>query len=83
MFMRIIGKTSRITDRLWFDVYNPIELDDAGKKVSQGRVCASFELVPIEEAKTKENGLGRNAPNIHPYLEEPTGRLKFDLMNPL
>ncbi len=34
MFMRIVGKTSRVTDRLWFDVYNPTEVDDAGKKIS-------------------------------------------------
>lgn len=36
----------------------------------------------MEEAKKKENGFGRNSPNIEPYLDEPTGRLKFDVMNP-
>jgi hypothetical protein len=43
----------------------------------------SFELVPVEEATKKDCGMGRDAPNNYPVLPEPTGRLSFDIMNPL
>jgi len=37
----------------------------------QGRLEASFELLNAEAAKRLNNGLGRSAPNDHPFLEEP------------
>lgn len=40
-------------------------------------------MIPIEESKKVENGMGRDPPNQFPILNEPTGRLKFDMMHPL
>lgn len=39
-----------ITDRFWFDVYHPDQVDEEGNKVTQGQVLVSFELLPEEEA---------------------------------
>jgi len=43
----------------------------------------SFELVPLEEAGKRVNGLGREAPNNFPVLDPPKGRFKFNLLDPL
>lgn len=58
-------------------------MDEEGKKISQGQALVSFELLPLKEAELKPNGLGRDAPNVFPPLSEPTGRLSFDITNPL
>jgi hypothetical protein len=39
--------------------------------------------MPMLEVPKFPNGLGRDAPNNFPPLPEPTGRLSFDLANPL
>lgn len=64
-------------------MFNPLILDDAGIQISQGKVKISVQALPLEEAKKKENGLGRDPPNNFPPLPEPTGRMKFDITNPL
>lgn len=64
-------------------MFHPDALDDDGNKLPQGQVCCSFELVPTEEALKNPNGLGRDAPNNFPPLPEPTGRMSFDIANPL
>lgn len=69
-----------VTDRCWYHVYHPLKLDETGKPISQGQVRLSFELMPAAEAKKLDNGNGRDAPNQHPILPEPEGRMKFDLM---
>lgn len=43
----------------------------------------SFELVPMEDAVKRKNGLGRETPNNFPVLDPPTGRFKFNLFDPL
>ena len=42
----------------------------------------SFELVPEKIALEKPVGYGRETPNIDPFLENPVGRLSFDIKNP-
>jgi len=34
MTKRIVGKRSEITDKIWFDVYNPMVVDESGQKPS-------------------------------------------------
>ena len=45
-----------------------------------GRILLTIEVVPkyISEGSHK-NGMGREVPNLHPYLPEPTGRMHFSL----
>jgi hypothetical protein len=58
MLYRITNKNGEVANELWFDTYRPDKIDNEGKKISQGRVCLSLELVPEEEAKKKVCGLG-------------------------
>lgn len=37
----------------------------------------SFELMPEKDAQKKNNGYGRDGPNLFPVLPEPVGRFKF------
>lgn len=37
----------------------------------------SFELMPEKDAQKKNNGFGRDGPNLFPVLPEPVGRFKF------
>lgn len=53
MFRRICEEGGQVTDKFWFDVYTSEAVDVNGKKISQGRVQLSFELLPIEEANKK------------------------------
>ena len=46
MLMRIREKAGQITDKMWFDVFHPDFVDDEGKKITQGKVLVSFELMP-------------------------------------
>lgn len=46
-------------------------------------MLCSFELLPLTESEKKPNGYGRDPPNVFPPLNEPTGRLSFDITNPL
>jgi len=71
------------TNQLWYDVYHPSEVDDEGKKVSQGKALISFEIMPKEVAEKFPNGIGRSDPNFHPSLPNPVGRFAFDLLSPL
>ncbi len=43
----------------------------------QGEMLVSIEVVPVAIAKKLPAGMGRSAPNAHPELPPPTGRLKF------
>lgn len=83
MLRKWLEGEGQIVERLWFDVYHPEILDADGNKKSQGKVCLSFEMLPIVSAEAKQNSNGRDAPNNFPVLPEPVGRLSFDIMNPL
>ena len=37
----------------------------------------SIEILPKDEAEAKPNGYGRSAPNMHPRLPPPVGRMKL------
>ena len=69
MKRRTLGRNSVITDRLWYDVYHPLEKDPAGRPISQGQVCVSFELMPKSDSEKKPNGLGRDAPNVFTFIK--------------
>jgi len=85
MKMRYMNKKKQEikTDRIWYDVYHPTKKDAEGNKVSTGKVLMTFELLPVEEAEKKKNGLGRDAPNNFPNLSDPVGRFSFDILSPL
>ena len=81
---KIIEKNMRTTDKFWFDVFNHKEKDEFGQLQSQGKVQLSFELVPMEIAKSeRNNGFGRSEPNVYPTLIQPSGRLNFNFLQPL
>ncbi|MCQ2816272.1 MAG: hypothetical protein MJ252_03300 [archaeon] len=48
-----------------------------GKK--GGRVLCSLEIMPEWKAKLNKKGLGRDEPNLDPYLPPPFGRFEFTL----
>lgn len=39
--------------------------------------------MPKKLAEERKNGFGRDSPNSFPALDEPPGRMKFDLLHPL
>ena len=43
----------------------------------QGEVLISIEVLTEVEALAKPAGPGRSAPNMHPELPPPTGRIKL------
>ena len=54
-----------------------IRLDNQG--AAAGRVLCALEIVPIWKANLSKVGLGRDEPNISPYLPPPVGRISFTL----
>ena len=70
------------TNMFWFDVYHPAVVDRNGNKITQGRICVSFQALPKIESEKLANAVGRAAPNFHPTLPDPVGRFSFNLMNP-
>lgn len=81
MRMREKGSGSE-TNMFWFEVFHPAVLDKYGNKVVQGRVRASFQVMPKEESEKFVNAPGRSNPNFYPTLPQPVGRFNFNLMNP-
>ncbi|KAA0148152.1 hypothetical protein FNF31_07464 [Cafeteria roenbergensis] len=69
----------------WLPLYRHYGKDDDGNKVMldtpmyMGKVLVSVELVPVEVAESFPVGLGRAAPNEHPHLPPPAGRMRFSL----
>jgi len=51
----------------------------AGKQSNAGEVLVSVEMVPSGRKEELKNGRGRNEPNNHPKLPDPSGRLSFTL----
>ena len=80
---RRVKGTGLETKKLWFDVYHPDAVDEFDNKISQGKVCMSFEIVPMDLVETLKNAEGRYAPNFYPTLPGPVGRFSFDLFSPL
>ena len=57
---------------------------DHGAPVSMGRILVGVEILSKKAAEAAPNGLGQEAPNEHPPLPPPTGRIDFTQMwNPL
>ena len=54
-----------------------IQLEKQGNQ--GGRVLCSIEILPQWYADRYPVGIGRNEPNINPYLPPPTGRISFTL----
>lgn len=42
-----------------------------------GRVCVSFEVMPLKIAESAKVGKGRDEPNSDPYLPPPIGRMQW------
>ncbi|KAL4431869.1 hypothetical protein ABPG74_012681 [Tetrahymena malaccensis] len=81
--MRELNRKAKITDKIWYQVYNPLVRDKANKPIIQGQVCLSVEIMPVNVSEEKKNGLGRDSPNNFPPLDDPPGRMKFDILHPL
>lgn len=58
------------------------KVDEHGDLKEAGKLKISYELVPKEQAELNPVGDGRSAPNVDPFLPEPTGRFKWS-WNPL
>ncbi|CAI2384461.1 unnamed protein product [Moneuplotes crassus] len=71
------------SDRMWLLLTHPDRRDDmTGEYEPQGYLEVSVEIMPQEEADDKQNGFGRESPNMFPHLPKPTGRFQFDLFSP-
>jgi len=66
------------TPRAWVPLHHP----NTGDAV-RGEVEISIELLPKSLAQRRQAGLGRDAPNAHPVLPEPEGRVQLSLLSPL
>lgn len=66
------------TPRAWVPLHHP----NTGDAV-RGEVEISIELLPKSLAQRRQAGLGRDAPNAHPMLPEPDGRVQLSLLSPL
>ena len=61
------------------EVAVPGRTDKVRWKRPAGQLLISVQLVPAAEAKLCPAGNGRSAPNQHPKLPRPVGRLRFTL----
>lgn len=55
-------------------VYNK---NKKGELEIRGKVWISFCIIPVAQAKLSPVGLGRDKPNLDPFLPEPAGRISF------
>lgn len=70
-------KEKRLLDRFWVCFTHPDFKDKDDNYIPQGYAEISVEILPKALADEIQNGLGRDAPNQHPILPEPTGRFSF------
>lgn len=68
---------SRGKDRIWIN-----ELRHPNFEGNQGRIEVSIEIMPLAIAAQLPAGFGRSEPNMNPFLPEPKGRTKIDLLDP-
>lgn len=66
------------TPRAWVPLHHPNTGD-----AKRGEVEISIELLPKSLAQRRQAGVGRSAPNAHPVLPEPEGRVELSLLSPL
>ena len=66
------------TPRAWVTLHHPNTGD-----AKRGEVEISIELLPKSLAQRRQAGVGRGAPNAHPVLPEPEGRVQLSLLSPL
>ena len=67
----------KMLERFWICVTNPEVTDKDGNFIPQGYAEISIEILPVGFAKELDAGLGRDSPNQHPILPDPTGRFSF------
>ena len=65
------------TPRAWVPLHHP----NTGN-AKRGEVEISIELLPKSLAQRRKAGPGRDAPNAHPVLPEPEGRVELSLFSP-
>eukprot|EP01083_Nonionella_stella_P138040 420019_1 len=53
-----------------------------GEKLGKGQILISMEVLSNEYVQLLPAGCGRDAPNMNPFLSDPTGRHQFDLFHP-
>eukprot|EP01029_Cantina_marsupialis_P007665 TRINITY_DN1863_c0_g1_i5.p1 TRINITY_DN1863_c0_g1~~TRINITY_DN1863_c0_g1_i5.p1 ORF type:complete len:706 (+),score=277.15 TRINITY_DN1863_c0_g1_i5:401-2518(+) len=75
-----LGMGPEPEDAIWLKLMN--KNWETGKMEKRGQVLVSMEIIPKQEALSKENGFGRNEPNVFPRLPPPVGRMHFSL-NPI
>ena len=68
-------KKKLTTDKFWVAFTNPENMDANGNYLPQGYAMISIEILPKSLADEVTCGMGRDAPNQHPVLAEPQGRL--------
>ena len=56
--------SKKVIDKIWFPVFHSEYIDKDGHPIPQGYVRLSFELMPLDEAELKQNGKGRDGPNV-------------------
>lgn len=61
---------------------NLVSKDASGKRVVQGKLKLSIDLMPKKDAELNPVGEAQSEPNVNPFLPKPFGRIEFSL-NPL
>lgn len=71
----LIGMGRLHEDADWVNIYHTNR--QLGVSQLMGKLALSIQIVPEAEAKDLPVGVGRNDPNMNPYLPPPVGRMKM------
>ena len=66
-------------DGKWLDLFGQ---NDDGQMESAGKLALSIQIIPEPQALARPSGLGRDDPNVNPFLPPPVGRMQLSL-NPI
>ena len=65
--------------KFWVEL---VSKDEKGKRVVNGRLKISIDILPKKDALLNPVGEAQSEPNCNPFLPKPFGRIEFSL-NPL
>lgn len=74
IFSRIEWSSDKSSNLIEIELQNKNKSQEFEKRAT---LFVSFEMIPYELAELYKVGLGRNDPNLDPFLPEPPGRFSL------